>query len=72
MWMIWFNLLESTPMWTGWNAELFIEKCLRQHVEYMHHISFPLTRTILQSKRVSEECGSTFAVIILSFIHCKN
>ena len=24
-WMISFNLLENIPMWTGWNAERFIE-----------------------------------------------
>ena len=69
MWMISFNLLENTPMRTGWNAERFIEKCPRQPVEYMQHIPFPPTgtdvvkETIVQSKRVSEECGSTFAVI---------
>ena len=37
----------------------------------MQHISFPLTRTILQSKRVSEECGSTFAVITYDFYIAK-
>ena len=69
MWMISFNLLENTPMWTGWNTERFIEKCSRQRVEYMRHIPFPPTRTdvvkekIVQSKMLSEECGSNFAVI---------
>ena len=69
MWMISFNLLENTPMRTGWNTERFIEKCPRQPVKCMQHIPFPPTgtdvvkETIVQSKRVSEECGSTFAVI---------
>ena len=69
MWMTSFNLLENTPMWTESNTERFIEKCPRQRVEYMQHIPFPPTRTeavkktIVQSNRVSEECGSTFAVI---------
>ena len=69
MWMISFNLLENTPMWTDWNTERFIEKCSRQRVEYMRHIPFPPTRTdvvkekIVQSKMLSEECGSNFAVI---------
>ena len=69
MWMISINLLENTPMWTDWNTELFIEKCPKQRVEYMQHILFSPTRTdvvketIVQSKRVSEECGSTFAII---------
>ena len=69
MWMISFNLLENTPMWTGWITEQFIEKCPRQCVEYRQHIPFPPTRTdvvketIVQSKRVSQECGSTFAII---------
>ena len=55
-WMISFNLLENTPMWTGWNTGRFIEKCPRQRVEYMQHILFPPTRanvvkeTIVQSK----------------------
>ena len=41
----------------------------KQRVEYMKHIPFPPTRTIgvketnVQSKRVSKECGSTFAFI---------
>ena len=69
MWMISCNLLENTPMWTGWNTERFIEKCPRQRAEYMQHIPFPPTRTdvvketIVQLKKVSEEYGSTFAVI---------
>ena len=69
MWMTSFNLLENTPMWTEWNTERLFEKCPRQRVEYMQHIPFPPTRTeavkktIVQSNRVSEECGSTFAVI---------
>ena len=69
MWMISFNLLENTPMWTRWITEQFIEKCPRQCVEYRQHIPFPPTRTdvvketIVQSKRVSEERGSTSAVI---------
>ena len=69
MWIISFNLLENTPMWTDWNTEWFIEKCPRQRVEYMQHIQFSPTRTdvvketTVQSKKVSEECGSTFAVI---------
>ena len=56
-------------MWTGWNNKRFIEKCPSQRVEYTQCISFSPTRTdavmktIVQSKRVSEECGSTFAVI---------
>ena len=25
MWIISFNLLENTPMWTDWNTEWFIE-----------------------------------------------
>ena len=69
MWMISINLLENTPMWTDWNTERFIEKCPKQRVEYMQHILFSPIRTdvvketIVQSKRVSEECRSTFAVI---------
>ena len=68
-WMISFSLLESTPMWTGWNTEQFIEKCPRQCVEYMQQIPFPRTRTdvvketTVESKGVSEECGSIFAFI---------
>ena len=68
-WMTSFNLLENTPMWTGWNTEQFIEEYSRQRVEYMQDIPFPPTRTdvvketIVQSKRVSQECGSTFAII---------
>ena len=64
------NLLENTPMWTGWNTERFTEKCPRQCAEYMQHISFLPTRTnvvkqtIIQSKRVSEECGSNFDLAI--------
>ena len=77
MWMISFNLLENTPMWTSWNTERFIEKCPRQRVEYMQHTPFPPTRvdavkeTIVQSKRVSEECGSTFAVITYNLAIAK-
>ena len=37
MWMISFNLLENTPMWTGWNTERLIEKSSRQRVKYMQH-----------------------------------
>ena len=64
------NLLENTPMWTGCNTERFTEKCPRQRVECMQHIPFLPTRTnvvketIIQSKRVSEECGSTFDLAI--------
>ena len=69
MWMNSLKLSENTPMWTGWNNKRFIEKCPSQRVEYTQCISFSPTRTdavmktIVQSKRVSEECGSTFAVI---------
>ena len=71
-WMISFNLLENTPMWTSWNTEQLIEKCPRQRAEYMHHIPLPSTRTdvvketTVQSKRVSEECGSivTYDLVI--------
>ena len=68
-WMISFNLLENIPMWTGWNAERVIEKCPRQCLEYIQHIPLPSTRTdvvkeaIVQSKSVSEECGSIFTII---------
>ena len=68
-WMISFNLLENTPLWLGWNTERFIAKCPRQRVEYMQHIPFLPNRTdvvketIVQSKWVSEEYGSTFAAI---------
>ena len=69
MWMNSLNLSENTPMWTGWNYKWFIEKCVRQRVEYTQCIPFSPTRTdavmktIVHSKRVSEECGSTFTVI---------
>ena len=77
MWMISLNVLENAPVWTGWNTEWFIEKCPRQRVEYMEHIPFPPTRTdevketIVQSKRISEECGSTFAVITYDLVIAK-
>ena len=77
MWMISFNLLENTPLWTGSNTERFIAKCPRQRLEYMQHIPFPPTRTdvvketIVQSKMVSEEYGSTFAVITYDLVIAK-
>ena len=43
----------------------------------MEHIPFPSTRTdevketIVQSKRISEECGSTFAVITYDLVIAK-
>ena len=76
-WMISFNFLEKTPMYTGWNTERFIAKFPTQRVEHMQHIPFLHTRTdvvkktIVQSKIVSEEDGFTFAVITYNLVIAK-
>ena len=55
-WMISFNLLENTPMWTGWNTERFIEKCPRQRVEYKQHIPFlPIRTDVVKEKLYNQK-----------------
>ena len=66
--MISFNPLENTPRCTCWNIERFIERCPQTtcRIYAIYRLSTRtdvVKKTIVQSKSVSEKCGSTFAVI---------
>ena len=69
LWTFSFNFLQDIPMWTGWNSERYYEKTPTKKIGHMKPITLPPTRTdvvretMIQSQKVSAECGSKYTII---------